>query len=157
MVASTLDTAALMGVLLAAGVLTVLLLIMRLRRPRRPAPGPSATPTVPCLKSSDGSLYVPLDTLGGSDFVIGRGRHGVHLTLPDTVVDADTVSEKHARIYHDARSGYVIIEDLNSTNGIYINGRRAPRKNLLRDGWTIGLGNVKLIYRDGETDTGPLE
>jgi hypothetical protein len=152
-----LHPATLMGVLLVIGVLTALLLITRRGRQRRAMPGPAAASTVPCLKSPDGSIYVPLDVLDGPGVVIGRARHGVQLTLPETMADADTVSEKHVRIYHDAPSGYVIIEDLNSTNGVYINGRRAPHKNLLRDGWTVGLGNVKLIYRGGETDTGPLE
>ena len=157
MAESTLQSAALIGILLGIGVLTALLLVTRLRRQHRATLGPTAASAVPCLKSPDGSIYVPLDVLGGPGVVIGRARHGVHLTLPETIADADTVSEKHVRIYHDAPSGYVIIEDLNSTNGVYINGRRAPHKNLLRDGWTVGLGNVKLIYRGGETDTGPLE
>ena len=67
------------------------------------------------------------------------------------------MSSPHARIYYDSAYGHVIIEDLNSTNGVFINGRQAPRKNLLKDSWTVTLGSVTLNYHDGESDTGPLD
>ena len=70
-------------------------------------------------------------------------------------IDNLAVSSLHARIVKDGSSYY--IEDLDSTNGIFVNGRLAPRKNLLKDDWVIGLGNVTLTYHDGESDTGPLD
>jgi pSer/pThr/pTyr-binding forkhead associated (FHA) protein len=89
--------------------------------------------------------------------VIGRGKHSIDLKIDESVLYADTVSSRHARIYYDAVCGHVIIEDLDSTNGIFINGRQAPRKNLLKDGWVVGIGSVKLTFHDGESDTGPLD
>ena len=133
------------------------LLVLYVRRRSRPTPGPSQISSVPLLKSADGGLYFRLDRLTEDGLIIGRGRQGVDLRIKETTPSVDTVSGQHARIYYDALYGNVIIEDLDSTNGIFINGRQAPRKNLLKDGWVVGLGSVTLTYHDGESDTGPLD
>jgi hypothetical protein len=134
----------------------VTLLFLGTRR-RRLVLAPPPTASIPFLESPEGNLYFRLDKLDGDGLIIGRGKRGVDLRIEESNADADTVSNSHARIYYDATCGYVVIEDLDSTNGIYINGRRAPRKNLLKDGWVIGLGGVTLTYHDGESDTGPLD
>lgn len=133
------------------------LLFLWVRRHRRPAFSPPPINTVPFLESPDGDLYFRLEGLDGDGVVIGRGKHGVDLQIELSIPHADTVSNRHARIYYDASCGYVIIEDLNSTNGVFINDRQAPRKNLLKDGWVISLGKLSLTYHDGESDTGPLD
>jgi len=133
------------------------LLLLYLRRRRRPHHAPLPTPTVPFLKSPDGNLYFRLDRLENDGLVIGRGKQGVDLRIEESTPYADTVSNRHARIYYDATYGNVIIEDLDSTNGILINGRQAPHKNLLKDGWVVSLGSVTLTYHGGESDTGPLD
>jgi hypothetical protein len=135
----------------------VTLLFLGTRRRQRVVLSPPQTASIPFLESADGNLYFRLDKLDGGGLVIGRGKRGVDLRIEESSADVDTVSNSHARIYYDATCGYVVIEDLDSTNGIYINGRRAPRKNLLKDGWVIGLGSVTLTYHDGESDTGPLD
>ncbi len=147
----------LVGELALLALAALMLLLLRARRRRRSTSAPLPATTVPILKSPDDRLHFRLDRLTGAGLVIGRGRHGVDLKIDESVPHADTVSERHARIYHDPTCGYVVIEDLGSTNGIFINGRRAPRKNLLKDGWVVGLGEVTLTYRDGESDTGPLD
>ena len=48
--------------------------------------------------------------------VIGRGQ-GVAVRLID-----DGISRKHARIFQDGEK--VVIEDLQSSNGTYVNGRK---------------------------------
>ena len=126
------------------------------QRRRRRAYSPPPMPSVPFLKSSDGSLYFRLNGLDGNGLIIGRGRRGVDLRIGESTPHVDTVSNRHARIYFNITYGNVIIEDLDSTNGIFVNGRQAPRKNLLKDDWVIGLGNVTLTFHDGESDTGPL-
>jgi len=135
----------------------VVLLFLYLRRRRRITPGPLQISSVPFLKSADGSLYFRLDGLSEDGLIIGRGKHGVDLRVEEATPHVDTVSNQHARIYYNAKYGNVIIEDLHSTNGIFINGRQAPHRNLLKDGWVVGLGNVTLTYHDGESDTGPLD
>ena len=133
------------------------LFFLDVRRRRRPPPTPLPTSSVPFLKSSDGDLYFRLDSLDKGGLIIGRGRQGVDLRIEESTPFVDTVSYRHARVYYDATYGNVVIEDLDSTNGIFINGRQAPSKNLLKDGWVIGLGSVVLTYHDGESDTGPLD
>jgi hypothetical protein len=145
----------------AAGSIVLLLaaisLFLYVRRRRRHSFSPLPTTSIPFLKSADGSVYFRLDRLDGDGLIIGRGSHAVDLQLEESTPSIDTVSKRHARIYYDATYGNVIIEDLDSMNGIFINGRQAPRKNLLKDGWTVGLGSVTLKYHDGESDTGPLD
>jgi chromosome segregation ATPase len=68
---------------------------------------------------------------------IGRGSEC------DIRLQSHSVSRYHAvlRISHDA----VIIEDMNSTNGCFVNGRRIKRQ-LLRDGDTLRVGAVPLRF-----------
>ncbi len=139
------------------GVGIVVLGLVMLRRGRRAALIPLPTACIPYLKSPDDAIYFRLDKLGQDGLVIGRSKADADLVIDDAIPYADTVSDRHARIYYDPICGYTVIENLESTQDIFINGRRAPRKNLLRDGWTIGLGSVALVYRDGESDTGPLD
>ncbi|BCS82415.1 FHA domain-containing protein [Anaerocellum diazotrophicum] len=48
-----------------------------------------------------------------------------------------TVSRRHARFFKQAGTWYV--EDLNSTNGVYINGRRIKGKDVIKKGDRISL------------------
>jgi len=65
-------------------------------------------------------------------------------TSNDIAINDSEVSRNHARIY--LQSGGYVIEDLNSTNGTYINGQRLIGPHLLRPGETINLGeNISLI------------
>jgi len=147
--------AALIGAGFVALCLIVVLLLRISRRHRRPAK-PLPITTSPYLESPDGRTLMPLAMLTGTGSVIGRGPNA-DLVVDGTLPEAGTVSERHARIFQDATTGYVMIEDLDSTNGVFVNGRRAPRKNLLKDRWTVGLGSLTWVYRDGNSDTGPLD
>jgi pSer/pThr/pTyr-binding forkhead associated (FHA) protein len=145
-------------ILVVAGVCAmclIVILVRRMARHRRRQARPLPQPATPYLESTDGRLRFVLTSLD-TGYVIGRGP-GADLVIGHALPQADSVSERHARIYRDASTGHLMIEDLNSTNGTFVNGRRAPRKNLLRDRWAIGLGSVTLVYHDGESDTGPLD
>jgi pSer/pThr/pTyr-binding forkhead associated (FHA) protein len=73
----------------------------------------------------------------GREIVIGRDAGN------DTVVDAPSVSGRHARLY---RSGNrIILEDLGSTNGTFQNGTPIEREATVRNGDVIGLGSVSLV------------
>lgn len=146
-----------LGGLILLLLMTILVILLRRQRRRNTSSHPLPIASVPSLESSDGAVYFRLDGLDSTGLIIGRGKHGVDLPIEESVPYADTVSNQHARIYYDDAYGHVIIEDLDSTNGVYINGRRAPRKNLLKDGWVIGLGRLNVTYYDGESDTGPLD
>lgn len=68
------------------------------------------------------------------------------LVITPELAGWETVSRSHARIYRQGENW--IVEDLGSTNGIYVNGRRTGR-NLLRDGWRLGIGSVVFTFHAG--------
>ncbi len=70
--------------------------------------------------------------------VIGRGTDA-DIRLPDT-----GVSRKHVDVVLD--NGTAIAEDLGSTNGTLVNGRRITRQPLA-DGDVIRIGHSVLVYR----------
>lgn len=84
------------------------------------------------------------DRAPGSAFVLGVVT-AVGRDLDNQVVLQDaTVSGRHAVIHH--RDGAWWAEDLGSTNGTLVNGRRAAplRPELLRSGDLVQFGSVRL-------------
>jgi DNA-binding winged helix-turn-helix (wHTH) protein len=90
-------------------------------------------------------------------WLVGKDR-SIVLALGENVVgrdaasavwiDDESVSRRHARITvpaDEARSA--TIEDLNSTNGTYLGGRRLTQPEPLADGDRITIGNVTLLLR----------
>lgn len=71
---------------------------------------------------------------------IGRGR-GNSIVLDDMLV-----SRQHVRITADADG--LVLEDLGSRNGTYVNGRRVERTHL-SEGDRIGIGAATFEVRDG--------
>lgn len=74
--------------------------------------------------------------------------------------DRRTVSRRHARIIGD--HGHHTIEDLGSTNGIFINGMRVTPDSAcqLQDGSYVALGNLQMVYDKVPADflnTFPIE
>jgi pSer/pThr/pTyr-binding forkhead associated (FHA) protein len=67
---------------------------------------------------------------------VGRG------TDNDVVLPFDTVSRNHARIA--LKDGKFILVDRNSTNGVYVNGRRIRGAVLVRPRDVIELGGFTL-------------
>ncbi len=61
----------------------------------------------------------------------------------DIVIDEKVVSGHHAKII--TVQGTSFIEDLNSTNGTFVNSERVT-KRLLRHGDAVSLARVKLKY-----------
>jgi FHA domain-containing protein len=72
-----------------------------------------------------------------SGSILGRGGNCA------AVVDDPTVSKSHARVGFDGRAW---IEDLDSTNGTFVNGRRVAGSTWLRRGDRIGLGAAKIVF-----------
>ena len=67
----------------------------------------------------------------------------------DFIVDATRVSRVHCRVTV-SQSGELAIEDLGSTNGTFVNGRRVDRAVLVA-GDTVTIGGVSLAvhHTDG--------
>ncbi|MGI9232521.1 MAG: AAA family ATPase [Woeseiaceae bacterium] len=64
------------------------------------------------------------------------------------------VSRHHAQLVSDEYG--CVIEDLNSTNGVFL-GERQVKKYRLRDGDIVSLGVHDLLYRDLRESSGPVE
>ena len=64
----------------------------------------------------------------------------------DVVLENLTVSGRHACLIQDGQQ--VTIEDLDSTNGTYVNGR-AVKKQLLHENDAIEIGHFNLIFSSG--------
>jgi pSer/pThr/pTyr-binding forkhead associated (FHA) protein len=62
----------------------------------------------------------------------------------DYVVDAPLVSRLHCRF--TLEEGVLAVEDLDSTNGTFVNGERATRR-ALEPGDTVKVGRVEFVAR----------
>lgn len=63
----------------------------------------------------------------------------------DFIVRAALVSRLHCRLTAD-RSDQLVVEDLDSTNGTLVNGRRVKR-SLLRSGDRLKVGRIEFVIR----------
>lgn len=71
----------------------------------------------------------------------------------DVVIENLAVSGEHAALH--MLDSDVTIEDLNSTNGTFVNGK-VVKKQLLRFGDTIEIGKYKVLYEAAEGDQAPI-
>jgi two-component system cell cycle response regulator len=88
--------------------------------------------------------------LGEDDLMIGRS------SKCDVEVDQDSVSRNHARVRHDGSR--VVVEDLGSTNGTFVNDEQIDGEHRLRNGDFIKIGrtvfkfiasnNIEAAYHD---------
>ena len=69
----------------------------------------------------------------------------------DIVIDNLAVSGEHAVLQMSGTDVYV--EDLNSTNGTYVNGK-AVKKQLLQNSDTVEIGKYKIKYLSEASDSG---
>jgi ABC-type multidrug transport system ATPase subunit/pSer/pThr/pTyr-binding forkhead associated (FHA) protein len=77
---------------------------------------------------------------GQASLTIGRDR------VNDIVLPHPVVSRKHARITRTGGDGEYKIEDLGSTNGTFVNGKRVVEPRTLYRGDSIHIGPIKLIF-----------
>ena len=77
-------------------------------------------------------------TLNSTSVTLGRHAKNV-IPLPDR-----TISQQHARITRVREDCF--LEDLNSTNGTYVN-HQSIEQHYLEDGDIIGLGKYQIIFR----------
>lgn len=78
--------------------------------------------------------------LSKSSLIMGRDD-GCDLILGD-----DYVSKHHAQVLID--KGRPMLEDLGSTNGTYLNGKKISRRMVLKDGDIIKIGGITLRFRE---------
>ena len=101
-----------------------------------PPPMTSSFASSPTLVGEDGTTMA----LPEGETLVGR-EAGLAMSLPSE----STVSRRHASIRREA-SGEVIVTDLGSTNGTFVNGMRLQGETALRPGDQIQFGQVKFRY-----------
>lgn len=70
----------------------------------------------------------------------------------DVVLGDAEVSRQHSRLTRS--QGGIVLEDLGSTNGTFVNGERLVAPRMLRPGDLIGMGeNVTLMYESTAPET----
>ena len=90
------------------------------------------------LKSTEGTEPdLTFRLLPGSMKTVGRA------TRADFIVDANLVSRVHCRL--SAGATEIEVEDLDSTNGTFVNGQRVEGRRAARAGDRIGVGRVELV------------
>lgn len=141
------------GGLIALAVLS--LFWLRQRRSRRAVADRAAQPTEPvkpiappppptaALEFKDTTGSVVRFALLTPSLTLGRSGDN-DLIVPDSVPEADTVSQHHAQFRRD-QDDYVV-RDLNSQNGLTVNGRHTNH-NVLQDGDRIAFGAAEAIFR----------
>src|SRR5687767_12476452 len=75
----------------------------------------------------------------GKELILGRGLDA------GLVLEDGHASRRHACI--TCNSGVCAIRDLNSGNGLYVNGERV-REKVLVDGDVIQIGHSRLVFED---------
>lgn len=115
---------------------------------KRRGKGTETTPLIPKTAPAQESAFLSLKdkpevifSLAINEIRIGRAADNTIVITPE-IPGSETVSHYHARLY---RLEKWVLEDLDSTNGIYVNGQRTGR-NYLSDGWEIGIGGVCFIF-----------
>jgi pSer/pThr/pTyr-binding forkhead associated (FHA) protein len=68
----------------------------------------------------------------------------------DVMIDDGLVSRMHARI--SVRDESVVVEDLHSTNGVYVNGTRITHSALLREGDRLLIGTTEISLFEARRD-----
>jgi hypothetical protein len=82
---------------------------------------------------------IPLDP-GTPPATLGRADDCTLVLGDDTFV-----SSRHARIWHDGE--HAVIEDLGSTNGTYVNGKRIAAPHALRPRDVVSVGSFVMEAR----------
>ncbi len=98
--------------------------------------GSYAVPAAQILARLDRSM-TPALTFRGQSVVVGRDP------ACDWVIDLPMVSSRHALLTR--RNDQVVIKDLGSSNGTFVNGQRLEGEMAVNDGDLIGLGSHTLL------------
>lgn len=102
----------------------------------------------PVLKETtlDVGVRVLIRQEGGADVVYPLGRRTTigRTAENDIQIDTTYVSRHHAVLL--SSGDHCIVEDLHSTNGVLVNGRRVGRQ-ILQDGDTVTVGKTEFRYQ----------
>jgi pSer/pThr/pTyr-binding forkhead associated (FHA) protein len=119
-------------------------------------PGAEEGGTVP--SPAGGALIIYTPGRPASQYLIARGSVTIGRASKahnDLILEGDSqVSKRHARIELDPDGRYTLY-DLNSTNGVKVNGRRVENCTL-QHGDEILLGATRLIFQQASAESEPV-
>jgi pSer/pThr/pTyr-binding forkhead associated (FHA) protein len=105
---------------------------------------PSLDDTAPQEQPPVGQLVLSLDGEAVSETYLVPGRYIIGRTPDnDLHIDSKFVSRHHAQIVTTFEGSWV--EDLNSTNGVFVRGKRV-RRHRLAEGDVVKIGRHELAY-----------
>jgi pSer/pThr/pTyr-binding forkhead associated (FHA) protein len=112
---------------------------------KAPRPPPKAAPRPPArlVVASSPELQEGSVIALNRELVVGR-EPGLDIPLPSD----GYASVRHARFVRDADGD--LVEDLQSTNGTFVNGERLSGARPLRSGDLITIGQTQLTYEDSD-------
>ncbi|MBI3268058.1 MAG: FHA domain-containing protein [Planctomycetes bacterium] len=90
----------------------------------------------------DGALY-HRKKLQDEVLTIGREK------TCGVLLQAESVSRKHCRLVR--RPDGWLLQELDSRNGTWVNGRRLSVEWKLKDGDVVGIGKARLVFRERMT------
>jgi pSer/pThr/pTyr-binding forkhead associated (FHA) protein len=82
----------------------------------------------------------------GTSFDLGEGATMGRADGAEIPIDDPFASSVHARIF--PRDHFMYIEDMGSTNGTYLNGRRLRAAERLKVGDTVRIGETEYRYQE---------
>ena len=109
-------------------------------------PAPAGPMPQESISQIVGRLIIATEGRTTADLPLKIGRVIIGRTVDnDLQIDSRFVSRHHCQIITTAQGS--LIEDLNSTNGIYVQGRRVRRHNL-NDGDVVAVGKHEIMFVD---------
>ena len=124
----------------AVMLVAAILITWQVTKRRQPAPVAAAPAVAGCqLVVTQGRASQVSLRLDRPVITIGRNP------TSDLVLTDDLVSGWHAQVRQE--NGRMVLYDLDSTNGTFVNGTRITAPCLLRPGDTIGMGDAELVYQ----------
>ena len=105
----------------------------------------TGNPGVPCLRGLVGSVEGHRVPINRTFLTLGRD------TQCEIALDHAFLSRRHATFHRD-RTSHVVVRDLGSTHGTYVNGSQV-QKSPLRDGDIVGFGPQGLLTFRFESGT----
>ena len=98
---------------------------------------------------SEQPLPTLLDPAGNAHPLLGDEMRIGRAVENEIVITSNRVSREHARIYRDGWK--VVLADLGSKNGTFLNGERLLEPRQLQEGDRIKVGDVVFLFQDPDS------